>query len=144
MRFLSLLDRRRQDDCDRMQSSGPVRYDSVLVVDSKAMPGVRFEVNRVSFSRRMELVRRIREISQKAEFLQAGMQLQDQIEANLLSQEIDAIYLRWALVGIEGLMIDGEAATVEHLIASGPEELTREILKTIKKLCGLDEAERKN
>ena len=53
------------------------------------------------------------------------------------------MYLSWGLVSVEGLKIDGEAATVAHLIEKGPEELTREIVSTIKGQCGLSEAERK-
>jgi hypothetical protein len=92
----------------------------------------------------MELGRRIRELSRRAEFLEAGTELHEKIEANLLSQEIEATYLRWALVRIDGLTIDGEPATAEQLLEKGPEELTREIVAAIKGQCGLSEAERKN
>jgi len=92
----------------------------------------------------MELSRQVREISQKAQFLNAGSELQEKIEANILAQEVDALYLRWALTGIEGLQIDGEAATPERLLEKGPEELTREIVSEIRRQCGLNEAERKN
>ena len=54
------------------------------------------------------------------------------------------MYLRWALVGVDGLEIDGEAATAEQLLDRGPEELAREIVVAIKEECGLSEAERKN
>jgi hypothetical protein len=92
----------------------------------------------------MELTRRIRELSRRAEFLGAGTELEEKIEASLLSQEIEATYLRWALVNIEGLAIDGEPATAEQLLEKGPEKLTQEIVSAIKGLCGLSEAERKN
>jgi hypothetical protein len=121
-----------------------ISYDSVIVRQSLAMPGVSFAINRVSFGRRMELSKRVREIGQKAEFLAAGSQLQEQIEAGILAQEIDAVYLRWALVSVGGLTIDGEAATVEQVLAKGPEPLTQEIVTAIKEQCGLSEAERKN
>ena len=74
-------------------------------------PGVKFAIHRISFGRRMELSRRVREISRKAEFLEAGTELHEKIEANILAQEIDAMYLQWGLVSIEGLIIDGEPAT---------------------------------
>ena len=122
----------------------PVAYESVVSIASKILPGVSFSINRISFGRRMELSRRIREISRRVEFLEAGNQLQEKIEANILGQEIDAMYLSWGLVGIEGLTIDGEAATAAQLIETGPEGLTREIVSTIKEQCGLNEAERKN
>jgi len=90
----------------------------------------------------MELSRRIRELSQKAEFFEAGNQLDDKIEAGILSQEVDAIYIRWGLVKLEGLEIDGAEAGVDGLLERGPEELAREIVAAIKAQCGLSEAER--
>jgi len=121
-----------------------VSYESALRIESKVMPGVGFVINRISFGRRMELSRRVREITQKKEFLEAGSELEEKIEAGILAQEVDAMYLRWALVGVDGLKIDGESATVEQLLDRGPEALTREIVVAIKDQCGLSEAERKN
>ena len=92
----------------------------------------------------MELARRIREISQRAEFLGAGSQLEEKIGANLLRQEIEMIYIRWALARVDGLTIDGEPVTPDRLIDKGPEALTREIIAAIKAECGLSEEERKN
>lgn len=109
------------------------------------MPSVRFSVRRISFGRRMELSRRVREISRKAEFLQAGAEFHEKIEANILAQEVDAMYLEWGLAGIEGLTIDGErTTTAAQLLEKGPEEFTREVVAAIKEQCGLSEAERKN
>jgi hypothetical protein len=148
MRFLSRLakrlDRGGSHPPAQKRESGVASYESVLTLQSAAMPGIVFVINRISFGRRMELARRVREIGQRVEFLEAGSQLQEKIEANLLRQEIEATYLRWALVRIEGLMIDGEPATAERLLDSGPEELTQEIVAAIKGQCGLSEAERKN
>jgi hypothetical protein len=108
------------------------------------MPSVTFAIKRVSFGRRMDLSRRAREISRKAEFLEAGGQLGEKIEAGILTQEIDTMYLAWGLVSIQGLTIDGEAATAESLLEKGPEKLTREVVDAIKAQCGLSEVERKN
>jgi len=116
----------------------------VVKIESKTILGVTFSINRISFGRRMELSRQVREISQRAAFLEAGNELREKIEASLLAQEIDAMYLRWGLVSIDGLTIDGEAATAVQLIEKGPEELMREIVSTIRGQCGLNEAERKN
>ena len=124
--------------------NGAVHYESVVSIDSKAAPGVRFAIHRVSFGRRMELSRRVREISRKAEFLDAGTELHEKIEANILAQEIDSMYLQWGLVKVEGLIIDGEAATAAQLLEKGPEDLAREVVGAIKEQCGLTESERKN
>ncbi len=128
----------------RTGSKDGVSYESVLTVRSKSMPGVTFVLNRVSFGRRMELSRQIREISRRGEFLEAGSQVQEKIEANILAQEVDGMYLRWGLVSIEGMRIDGEPASAGQLIDRGPEELTREIVGAIKEQCGLSDTERKN
>ncbi len=121
-----------------------VSYESVLAIQSKALPGVKFVINRISFGRRMELSRRVREITQKAEFLEAGSELAEKIEAGILSQEVDAMYLRWAFVGVDGLEIDGQPATADQMLERGPERLAQEIVAAIKNECGLSEAERKN
>ena len=148
MRFLSRLGRaRKHSGCEPQAGNaenGAAAYDSVLKVQSKTMPGVVFSINRISFGRRMDLARRVREISQRVEFLDAGNQLKEKIEANLVRQEIEGTYLRWALVQIEGLTIDGAPATAERLLDRGPEELTHEIVAAIKAQCGLSEDERKN
>src|ERR1700691_6637934 len=99
--------------------NGAVHYDSLISIDSKAAPGVTFAIYRISFGRRMELSRRVREISRKAEFLEAGTELHEKIEANILAQEIDAMYVNWGLVSIEGLIIDGEPATADKLLVKG-------------------------
>jgi hypothetical protein len=124
--------------------NGAVHYDSVVSIESKAAPGVRFAIQRISFGRRMELSRQVREISRKAEFLEAGTEVHEKIEANILAQEIDAMYLQWGLVRIDGLIIDGEPATAVQLLEKGPEDLAREVVGAIKEQCGLSEAERKN
>src|SRR5271156_2205459 len=129
MRFLSRSDRERE--------GAVVSYDSVLTTRSSALPGVTITINRMSFGRRIELTKRVREISQKAEFLEAGTELKDKIDANILAQEIEAMSLRWALVNVNGLMIDGEPASIEKVIDKGPDQLTREIVSAIKAQCGL-------
>jgi hypothetical protein len=145
-KFLSRLVRRLCiANCEVASArSSPETYESVVKMRSKMMPGITFEIKRVSFGRRMELARRVREISQRAEFLEAGGQLQEKIEASLLRQEIEATYLQWGLSRLDGLTIDGEPANAERLIEKGPEELTREIVTAIKGQCGLSEEERKN
>jgi hypothetical protein len=108
------------------------------------MDGVRYEIVRVSFGRRIELARRIREIGRKMEYLEAGSDVRETLEATVLAAEIDRAYLEWGLVSVEGLEIDGAAATQETLVDRGPVELAVEILGRIKSECGMSEDERKN
>src|SRR5579863_7356479 len=119
MRFMSRLGRSRMGASggqEAVPSNGAVHYDSVVSMDSKAVAGVRFTIHRISFGRRMELSRRVREISRKAEFLEVSTELHEKIEANILAQEIDAMYVQWGLVSIDGLTIDGEPATAAQLL----------------------------
>ena len=125
-------------------SHSPLAYESTLRVASATHPGVAFTVYRMSFGRRTELTTSIREMSRKGEFLEAGNDFAEQVEANLLACEIEKMYLRWGLVSIEGLTIDGEAASVDLLIDRGPEDLAKEIVTAVRAQCGLSEEERKN
>ena len=125
-----------------MSRSG--KYESTVWFDSAARAGVRFGIVRVSFGRRIELARRIREIGRRAEYLEASNDARDKLEATVLAAEIDRVYLDWGLVGVEGMEIDGEKATPKSLIEAGPVEVTAEILARIKAECGLTDDERKN
>jgi len=121
-----------------------IAYNSTLRIDSRTIIGVAFTIRKVSLGMRMELMRKIREISGKVDFLRAGDDLQERIEANLLQHEVDATYLRWGLLEVRGLDIDGEPATAGLLIERGPEQLTAEIVAAIRAECALSEEERKN
>ena len=110
--------------------------------EAQAMEGVRYEIARVSFARRIELAKKIREIGRRMEFLEASTEARDKLESAVLAAEIDRTYLEWGLRKVEGLEIDGEAATPESLIEKGPVELAAEILGSIKAECGLSEHDR--
>jgi len=98
----------------------------------------------MSFGRRLELMRKVRELGRKLEFLRTSDTINDRLESTLLATEIDALYLEWGLASIDGLVVDGIPATTAAVISSGPEELTREILDAIRTECSLSEDERKN
>jgi hypothetical protein len=119
-------------------------YESVRVVQSQVAPGVAFTVARMSFARRLELMRRIRELAGRLEFLEAAQEPCGKMDAGLLRAEIDRLYLTWGLQAISGLQLDGSEATPESLANSGPEELFREALAAVRAETGLNEAERKN
>jgi hypothetical protein len=108
------------------------------------MPGVHFTLRRMSLGRRIELACGVRDLLARLEFHEAGKSLDDQVSAAILSAEVDAVYLRWGIVSLEGLTIDAQPASCEDLIAAAPENLTREIVTRIKNECGLSEPEIKN
>ena len=121
-----------------------MEYESYITVESRAAPGVAYRIARMSFDRRMGLARRIRELAQKLEYLQAGESAAEKMDAALAAAEIDRAYVCWGVAEVTGLAVDGLAATPESLAAAGPEELFREALAAVKSACGLSEEERKN
>jgi len=119
-------------------------YESVTVMESEKAPGVKFEVTRMSFGRRVDLMRRVRELSRRVEFLNAGKDPGDRMDAGLLQAEIDREFVAWGLRSVTGLELDGEPATPKSLAEAGPEELFREALAAVRRETGLSEDERKN
>jgi hypothetical protein len=121
-----------------------MNYESILEIESQAFKGVRFTITRMSFGRRIELAKRVREIASKLEFSRASGTAQDSVEAAVISGEVDRAYLGWGLVKVDGVQIDGCPANPDTIADAGPEELCREIVAAIKHECGLTETERKN
>jgi hypothetical protein len=119
-------------------------WNSRRVVKSSDQPGVEFVIARMTFGRRIELMRQIRDLAVRLEYFEAGRQESNGMEASLLGAEIDRIYIRWGLEEIRGLELDGAPANAESLIDCGPENLFLEVLTAIKAECGLTENERKN
>jgi hypothetical protein len=121
-----------------------MEYESVQLVSSKIEPGVQYRVVRMSFARRMGLMRAVRDLASRREFLAAGESTEDKMDAALVQAEIDQAYLRWGLQGVAGVVIDGEEASPETLANAGPEALCREALDAVRAETGLSETERKN
>jgi hypothetical protein len=119
-------------------------WNSRKVVPSKARPGVEFVIALMTFGRRIELMRRVRDLAARLEFFEAGRDAKNGMEASLLGAEIDRLYIRWGVEEIRGLKLDGIPASVEALLDNGPEELFHEALDAVKHECGLSENERKN
>jgi hypothetical protein len=120
-----------------------MKYESWLEKESQTAPGVTFVLSKMSFGRRVDLTRRLREIAQRVEFLEAG-DAAEKISAALLTCEIDRLYVTWGLKEVRGLELDGAPATPEALAEAGPEELFREAVTAVKAECGLTDSERKN
>jgi hypothetical protein len=127
-----------------LRSDAEHSFDSALWFDAESAAGVRYSIARLTFGRRLELARRIREIGRKAEFLAAGTDAREKLEAAVVGAEVDRAYLEWGLLAVEGLTIDGEAATPQAVVDKGPLELAMEILGRVKSECGLSESQRKN
>lgn len=122
----------------------PMKYKSAEWVESIVMPGVRYLVRRVSLALRAEITRRVKKLLAELEYREGGEGLDDRLSAALVGAQVDLAYLDWGLARVQGLEIDGQAATIPTLLERGPEELSREIAKTIRDRCRVTEPERKN
>jgi hypothetical protein len=121
-----------------------MNYESVATVESRIAVGVKFTVAKMSFGRRTELMRQVRELARKVEFLEAGRGPGEKMDAALLRVEIDRLYVKWGLLRISGLELDGVEATPEGLVDAGPEDLFREAVALVRWQTGLSAEERKN
>jgi hypothetical protein len=128
---------------DKKLAASP-RHESFAWFDAETHAGVRYRIGRMSLARRIGLARKIREAGRRLEFLEAGGDVREKLDAAVLQGEVDRAYIEWGLEAIEGLEIDGETATPETLIDKGPADLAAEILGRIRSECGLSESERKN
>jgi len=121
-----------------------VKYASSEWRESNCLPGVRYEIAKVSLVRRAEITKRVRALLAELEYRTAGPGLEDRLAASELESAIDRVYIEWGLVRVSHLEIDGEEAGVASLVQRGPEKLCREIAAAIRKQCHLSEDERKN
>ena len=112
-------------------------YESVTVVESQVASEVKFTIAKMSFGRRVELMRRVRELARRIESLEAGQEPGDKVGATLVRAEIDKLYLTWGLRAVTGLSLDSIGATPELLAEAGPEEVFREALAAVRAVTGL-------
>jgi len=119
-------------------------YESLVKKKSSVYPEVSFSVRKMSLAGRMALVHRIRVEGLALAFHEAGDDPKDRLMAAEINGSIQALYVRWGLVSIEGLELDGAVADAEGLIEKGPEELCREIAQVVRQECFLSEEEKKN
>jgi hypothetical protein len=120
-----------------------MNYLSVTEIESATAPGVRLRVTRMSFGRRLDLMRRVRELARRVECFETG-DIGQRMDSGVLRAEIDRLYVQWGLAGVSGLTVDGSESTVEELVERGPEGLFREALEAVRRETGLSEDERKN
>ena len=121
-----------------------MEHESTRTVASRTCPGVQFVIRCMSFRRRLELLKSVREAARELEFRTAGESAEDRAHAAVQGGRIEQIYIEWGLQRVSGLRIDGEDATAESLMDRGPEALCREIAAEIRRECALSDEERKN
>ena len=121
-----------------------MKYASHVERPATSYPGVTLVIARLSFNRRLELAKQIRQLAGRHEFLRAGKSPEERMEGDIVAAELESLYVRWGLKEVRGLEIDGEIATPEQLLDCGPEALVREAAEAIIAECGLSVDERKN
>ena len=126
-----------------LHSLNESQYSSVVWHESRCLKKVTFSVRRPSLAQRIELTRRIRDLTLENEFLRAGEQA-DQLAAALSDLYVQRLYVEWGLAEIRGLSIDGVAADVRSLIERGPDALVEEVASAVRAELQLSETERKN
>ena len=65
-------------------------------------------------------------------------------EIEILKRDINTALLKWGVVKISGMVIDGALASVAEVILQGPEELVDDLVVQLQKQLALSEQERKN
>ena len=118
-------------------------YSSVTWVESHSYKGARFAIRRVSLQQRIEIARRVRELTLQNEFLRNG-DVSEQLDAVLGELLAKRVYLEWGLADVQGFTIDGVAACPALLIEKGPESLAEEIVAAVIREFHLTDEERKN
>jgi hypothetical protein len=121
-----------------------VVYASETEFASSSHEGVQVQLKRCSAGRRVELMERLAAYAAKYEALKASQRMDDKVQAEALRIRMDFEYLDWGLLGISGLLIDGETPDARVLFERGPETLVAEIVGAIRQECEFSEDERKN
>jgi hypothetical protein len=129
---------------DKRRARAGAQYASSEWRNAESVPGVRYEIAKVSLARRAEITRRVRSLLAELEYHSAGSGVEDRLAAAEAASRVDRVYVEWGLLRVEGLEIDGEPCGVAALVERGPEELCREIAAAIRRQCRLSEEERKN
>ena len=80
-----------------------VSWDSSRLVRSVVQPGVEFVIARMTFGRRIELMKLVRDLAVRIEYFEAGQNARNGMEASLLGAEIDRLYMLWGLEAVRGL-----------------------------------------
>src|ERR1035437_7981818 len=92
------------DKARRVDGKAGGNYASEAVVESRAFPGVTLTIAKMSFGRRVELMRRVRELARRTEFLAASEDSGDKMDAALLRAEIERVYVIWGVKAVSGLV----------------------------------------
>jgi hypothetical protein len=136
-----------------------MNYCSRTTVESKLYPGVTFVVNRMNERRRVRRELgfadlRLR-VNEQQTAIQEALKEKDSLPPGRLEQmnasfgellhgEWYPAWIRWGILSIDGLEIDGVKATVQTLCEDGPTDLVEEVFAAVMEAAGLSTVEEKN
>ena len=126
-----------------MLHSPDTTYSSVIWHESHVCTSVRFAIRRMSLLQRIEITKRVRELTRQNDFLRSG-DTTEQLDAVLGELLAKQVYIEWGLSEVQGLTIDGVPASPAVLVEKGPESLAEEIIAAILSELHLTDEERKN
>lgn len=112
----------------------------VVTYKSAVLEGAVITVKRLTFQSRLELLKDLRPLLQKLEFLSADPKSAGGIERAIIEKEVEAHLLKWGVVSIS----NSEVMTTEDLLDNAPVELADELVAFIIRQFGLTIAEQKN
>lgn len=133
-----------------------MNFETTVRIESKIETGVVYVVKRISVVERANLLmERLNETARATELVellknagdnQGGPEIiRARLEFDsLMNGKLLTAALRAKLAGIEGLTLNGEAATVESFIQYGPEALVREALEAANTASELTADQQKN
>jgi hypothetical protein len=98
----------------------------------------------MTLRQRINLVQELHTLYREHEFSSAGTSSADRLLAQLSSLRIDEVFLRWGVMAIDGLQVDGKPVGAAELAEHGPERLTAEVLGRIRETIALSPDEEKN
>jgi hypothetical protein len=111
---------------------------------SQNFPDVTCRIERITFEKRLALLREIRELARQYEFTTAGESVGDRYEAAVIQHEINRRYWDCFVSAVSGLTIDGEEATPARVWSHGPDRLVHEVLEVVASETFLSGNEVKN
>ena len=117
---------------------------SCLTFESVVEPGVSFRIRRMTLRHRINLIQELHTLYREHEFGSAGTSTEDRLRAQLSSLRIDEVFLRWGVVDVAGLQVDGKPIGASDLVDYAPEKLAAEILGRIRETIALSPDEEKN
>ena len=83
-------------------------------MESRVVPGVTFTIAKMSFARRVELMRRVRELARRMEFPGGERRRGRQDGCGAATAEIERVYVTWGVKAVAGLAVDGQPPRVRN------------------------------